>query len=517
MKHAKILSRLLSVVLCAAILAGCGTAQSGGSADARTATGTAAGFGGQVSVTLTMDAEGNLTDVAVTGDGETPDVGGKAIPTLQAAMKEAGSVEVDAVAGAIVTSDAVLAAAGQAWNELNGVTTDLTVSMAPGTYEGQATGFRSAWPMKVSVTVDQTRITDIQVTDTADTVGIIDSAIALTVPRILESQSVAVDAVSGATVSSNAIKEAVKQALTQALEAGGSDPAAIAAFQVAPAKSDAVETIETDVLVVGMGAAGTTAALSAAETMYEADPDSVSVLAIDKAGRYGGASFLCSGVFAVNPPKLAAEFNGGNDWVDRDALLADWMDYTEGDAKQEMVELLLDNCGETLDWLVYDYGLELEQPKGGLTEGDSNIVLFSYAPAAEGMTVRRRHNIAFFDNCIEQFTEMGGKYQLETAAYDFIQDENGKTVGVKARNTNDGTEYEIYADSIILATGGFGANAEMEKEYLSDEYYPLSGEWSMVGMRQNDGKMIQAALDDGAGPTASACARWCISPARPIS
>ena len=87
MKHAKILSRLLSVVLCAAILAGCGTAQSGGSADARTATGTAAGFGGQVSVTLTMDAEGNLTDVAVTGDGETPDVGGKAIPTLQAAMK----------------------------------------------------------------------------------------------------------------------------------------------------------------------------------------------------------------------------------------------------------------------------------------------------------------------------------------------------------------------------------------------------------------------------------------------
>lgn len=104
MKHAKIFSRMLSVVLCAAMLASCGAAQSGGSGEARTATGTAAGFGGEVSVILTVDAEGNLTDVAVTGDSETPDVGGKAIPTLQAAMKEAGSVEVDAVAGATTTA-----------------------------------------------------------------------------------------------------------------------------------------------------------------------------------------------------------------------------------------------------------------------------------------------------------------------------------------------------------------------------------------------------------------------------
>lgn len=498
MKFSGIASRILSVTLCAAMLASCAATQKSGG-EARTATGTAAGFGGEVSVTLTANEEGAIADVSVEGENETPDVGGKALTTLQDAMKSAGSIEVDAVAGATVTSQAVLSAAKQARNELNGVATDVTVKMAPGTYEGEATGFRTAWKTKVSVTVDETSITDIEVTDTADTVGIVDSAIELTIPRILENQSVAVDAVSGATVSSNAIKEAVKQALTKALEAGGSDPAAISAFQTVPAKSEAVETIETDVLVVGMGAAGTTAALSAAETMYEADPDSVSVLAIDKAGRYGGASSLCAGVFALNPPKLAAEFNNGNDWADRDALLADWMDYTEGDAKQEMVELLLDNCSETLDWLVYDYGMELEQPTGGLTEGDADVVLFSYAPAAEGMTVRRQHNIAFFDNCIEKFTEMGGKYQLETDAYDFIQDETGKTVGVKARNTNDGTEYEIYADAIILATGGFSGNAEMEKQYLSDEYYPLSGEWSMVGMHQNDGEMIQAAIDDGAG------------------
>lgn len=53
------------------------------------------------------------------------------------------------------------------------------------------------------------------------------------------------------------------------------------------------------------------------------------------------------------------------------------MNYVEGDAKEEMVDLLLDNSGDTLDWLVDDYGLELEEPTGGLTAADSNVVLLS--------------------------------------------------------------------------------------------------------------------------------------------
>lgn len=468
-----------------------------GGALAESAVGSAAGFGGEVTVTLTAE-DGKITEAVVTGENETPAVGGQAVLKLQEAMIAAGSIEVDSVAGATITSEAVKAAAQSAWNELTGTAADVQLKMQPGTYAGSAKGFRTAWPVEVSVTVDESRILAIEVADSADTVGIFQSAVDLLVPRMLEYQSVAVDSISGATVSSNAIKSAVKNALSEALLAGGSSAEAIAAFQRAPEKSKAVETLTTDVLVVGLGAAGTTAALGAAETLYAADPENVQVLALDKAGRYGGASSLCAGVFALNPPKLSERYNEGKPFADRDALLADWLAYTEGDAKTEMVELLLDHSGETLDWLVDDYGMELEQPTGGLTESDANVVLFSYAPAAQGMTIRRQHNIKFYENCMTRFTEMGGRYMLETEAYDLLRDESGAVAGVRARNTADGTEYEIHAKKVILATGGFAANADMEKQYLSDEYYPLKGVWSIVGMLQNDGVMIQSALDNGA-------------------
>ncbi len=465
-------------------------------AEQKTATGKAAGFGGEVSVTLTVE-DGQLVDVVIVGDGETAGIGGAAIPQLQEAMKQAGSIEVDTVTNATTTSKAVLAAAKAAWDELNGVEA-AEVKMKPGTYEGAAKGFRTAWNVEVSVTVDETSILSVDVKDSADTVGIFQSAVDLLVPRIVSEQSVAVDAISGATVSSNAIKNAVQSALADALVAGGSDPSAIAFFQRIPEKKDAVEVLSTDVLVVGLGAAGTTAALSAVETMYNSDPASVSVLAIDKAGRYGGASSLCAGVFSVNPPHLSETYNEGKPLTDRDALKEDWLQYTEGDAKTEMIDLLLDNSGATLDWLVDDYGMELEPPSGGLTEADANVVLFSYAPAAKGMTIRRQHNIAFYDRAMQRYTEMGGKYMLETAAYDLMEDGNGNIIGVYAYNTADGTKYEISAKAVILATGGFAANAEMERKYLSNEYYPLDDAWSIVGMLQNDGAMIQAAIDSGA-------------------
>ena len=77
-------------------------------------TGTANGFGGPVDVTLTVGEAGGITNVEIKGDGETPDVGGAAIPTLAAALLEAQSAEIDAVSGATFTSQAVKDAAAQA-------------------------------------------------------------------------------------------------------------------------------------------------------------------------------------------------------------------------------------------------------------------------------------------------------------------------------------------------------------------------------------------------------------------
>ena len=73
--------------------------------------------------------------------------------------------------------------------------------------------------------------------------------------------------------------------------------------------------------------------------------------------------------------------------------------------------------------------------------------------------------------------------------------------GIKAKG-HDGTDYTINAKSVILCTGGFAGSEELEKEYLSkNPYFDHFGDeqWTMIGMHENDGKMLKAALEIGAG------------------
>ncbi len=108
------MKRWIAWLLCAAMvlsLAACGQTQSGG--ESATLTGKANGFGGVITATVTTEG-GKITAVSFDGPNETPDLGGKALETLAAAMTEAGSVEVDLVAGATVTSNAAVAAVNNA-------------------------------------------------------------------------------------------------------------------------------------------------------------------------------------------------------------------------------------------------------------------------------------------------------------------------------------------------------------------------------------------------------------------
>lgn len=462
-----------------------------------TYTGTAQGFGGTITATITVSG-GKVTVCTLVGDKETAAIGGAALPKLEAQVIAAGSADIDGVSGATMTSGGVKAAVADALSKATGATA-AAVKMKPGTYSGSGAGFREYWTIDAKVTVSETEILSIDVDkNSADTVGVFPTAVDLLVPRMIANQSVAVDSITGATASSNGIKTAVTNALKEALKAGGSDESAINAFRTIPAKSSAKETLHTTVLVVGMGGAGTMAALRAAEEMYAKDPSSVDVLAIDKAGRYGGTSSLTADFMAINPKKFKAEYNNGKDYVDAEYLKKDWREYTLGDAKEEMIDLFIDKSGDTLDWMVYDHDLHLAPPTGGLTEGDNMVVKFQYAPNNQGLTVRRTANLAFYDGCVKSYTDMGGKYMLETTGYDYIYDKATNTVkGVKARNDN-GTEYEIYADAVIIATGGFAGNAEMEEKYLKNDYYPLKGAWSQCGMTFCEGEMLQSAIDLGA-------------------
>ena len=500
-------SILACVLAGALLLSGCSNTAASGSAGKYTAgtyEATAQGYGGSVTVTMTVDAD-SITDVKAVGENETEGVGSKAIEQLPGAILEAQSCEVDGIAGATFSSDAVLAAAKDCLAQASGTQAEpASVKMAPGTYTGQGTGFRVSEPITVNVTVSENEILDIQVdqVNTSEKPSILQSVVDLMLPRILENQSVAVDAITGATASSNGVKQAITDALTQALEAGGSDASAISAFQTAPAKSTETITLDTDVLVVGMGGSGVAAALSAAE-------NGASVLAIDKAGKYGGTSELTSGPMAINvPSQVEAEIAdwpnpvtgetetkpAGADLIDAEALYEDWLAYTTIDgvqtAKPEMIRIMIDESGYTDDWLT-QYGFSFDPAIGF---AGNSWAAFTPHTGAKALTE------SFFDSVIGHFEEMGGSYMLETEAYDLIYDEaTNQVTGVLARSTADGTEYGIHAKAGDLATGGYAGSAEMEETYLSNEYYPLKGAWKQFGMQQNDGKMIQAAIDDGAG------------------
>ena len=490
-------------VLC--MLASCACAEQ--------ATGTAMGFGGEVTVTLTVE-DGKVVAAEATGANETPGVGGQAIEKLPQAMVEAGGIEVDGLAGATFSSNAILAAAKAAYNAATGSGQEIAeVKMTPGTYTNKVWAFSVDTQMDVSVTVSETKIEDIQIGVNGETGSVLNSAKKLLIPRILENQSYAVDAVTGATGSSSGIKQGVRLAIEQALAAAGTDASAIAAFETIPEKvTDAVEELTYDVVVVGMGGTGCAAAMSAVEAQI-AQGREVSVLAIDKAGRYGGTSSVTSEMMAINPPRYMEAHNAEvakiqrgvferpledtrtdkSQYVVKDEMKKEWLNYTEGDAKEEMVDLMLDNSGPTLDWLMYDHGFYFGHPQLGV---DLSAIYFCVFQYNESFMDNKDIIASYFDHIIKDYKYHGGEYLLETEGYELIC-EDGKVTGVLARKA-DGTQCIIHAGSVILATGGFGGNGEMTTELLKNPYYPLDGSYRMVGMTQNDGKMIQAAMNIGA-------------------
>ena len=102
--------------------------------------------------------------------------------------------------------------------------------------------------------------------------------------------------------------------------------------------------------------------MSAAETQYAAngnDASKVSVLAIDKAGKYGGTSCITADTMGINAPEYDKTYHGGKDYVDAKAMKEDWNNFTKGDAKQDLLDLFFDESGKTVDWLIshgFDYG-----------------------------------------------------------------------------------------------------------------------------------------------------------------
>ncbi len=252
------------------------------------------GFAGKVTVTITT-SDSEITDVKVEGPNETPDKGGAAMEKLQGELLKAQSAEVDAVSGSTVTSDAVKKAMAAAIEKAKSgdasTGSDEALAFTAGTYTGTGVGYNG--PTTVEVTFDDSKITDIKIVDTKETAHVGDTAFEVLIPQMIEANGTGVDAVSGATFSSKALKTAVNDAAEQA---GATN---LDAFKANTLEVKAQDPIEDtwDVVVVGGGGAGMAAAAQAAQ-------NGESVLVIEKNVEVGGNTLVSGGQYQSVMPYL---------------------------------------------------------------------------------------------------------------------------------------------------------------------------------------------------------------------
>ena len=191
--------------------------------------GTATGYGGPLTVRITIKG-GKLTDIKVVSHTETPEYFSRASAVIGKILNS-GNVNVDSVSGATISSNAIKKAVADALRKAgskqkakmstvkkdtrnanlnDGVSTD---NLKDGEYEATATGYGG--PLTVRITIKGGKLTDIKVVSHTETPEYFSRASAV-IGKILNSGNVNVDSVSGATISSNAIKKAVADALRKA-------------------------------------------------------------------------------------------------------------------------------------------------------------------------------------------------------------------------------------------------------------------------------------------------------------
>ena len=355
-----------------------------------------------------------------------------------------------------------------------------------GTYTGRADGRNGE--ITVDVTFSEDAITDIVVKDHQETAGIADAAINDLPGEIVASQSLAVDAKSGATFTSEGIVNAVADAVAQA----GGDADALRAVPVE--KELSTETIEmtTDVVVVGGGAAGMAATVRLEQL-------GKNVILLEKASFLGGAISVSGGNQVVMGSKLQAEAGVTDDSVD--SMVEDFMKNGANLNVPELLNLYAENVGETTDWLNEDCGIAFDM-EGGLHQlGEySHNRELAYVGGGAGFAASMR----------EAVEKSGATVLLSTRAQS-LNVEDGKVTGVTAQ-ANEGTTYVITAENVILATGGYGASDTLLSDELASALYygPSTSTGDGVIMATADGINAATRLMEY-GTIAGNIAGWTMS------
>ncbi|MDN6627029.1 MAG: FAD-dependent oxidoreductase, partial [Pisciglobus halotolerans] len=351
------------------------------------------------------------------------------------------------------------------------------------TYIGSADGNHGK--IKVSVTVLDDEITDIEILNHEETAGISDSAFKKTIQKIIEQQSVKVDAISGATVTSNSVKDAVQSAVSKIenydhefeKEKAAQESLADAPLKTKKYEKTVNDSIEWDqsaeFVIVGAGVAGLSAAIEAADLGFE------DILLLEKLDLLGGSAFVSAGIMGGYDTELTREL--GID-IDPEEIYEEQMAEKKYKLDSELTKLTIDKSGETIDWLINNIGVPFN-PEVGAMDGYGTVeAMHTVKDGGAGMR-----------SAYEQALEDRPEIELLTAtkSKELIV-EDGKVIGVKAEQ--DGKIIWIKSEAVLLTTGGYSSNYE-----LFSKAHPANSVFQAANYPWSTGDGLIMATEIGAG------------------
>lgn len=468
------LSLLATSVLLAAVSAGAYAYTPG------TYTAAIAGQNDPVKVEVTTSAD-KILSVKIVDQKETEGIGSKAVAALPAEIVKAQSADVQGIAGASVSSAAIKKAVQECLNQAQGKKA-APLALKNGTFEGKAYG-NNGW-LTVEVTIKDNKITDIKTPGQRETKYLGDTAIREIGKDVLQYQTLNVDNIAGATVTSTALKTAI----AQAIEKAGGD---IAAFQKpVPEKIKKVAGItkgSADLIIVGAGGAGLSAAVTAKDLGVK------NVLVLEKMPVIGGNTLRCASAFNAADPdrqkalpmtetlkeavvkaisekpvseehaKLMADVKAKYEAYLKSGSKTlfdcpEWhalQTYNGGDKVGHipLIRQYSNNVLDTLHWMqskgspVMD---RVSQGAGALWQRTHQLD----APAGLGL----------IDPLYQSAVKQGVNFKLGMRVQDLILNDKGRVIGVTATD-KVGNKYEFTSkDGVILATGGYSQNKEMRQK-----------------------------------------------------